>query len=152
MRTSIENHQQNILDALHADFKLIQYLFTFSWQFLIELGKSPIISWTMAWKDSWKWEFREISTKEHRWEWKRFDPGRHQEHLSWVEYVLEETRVCLIIFFILELGELNKNEIVDEIKRLYEEGYQLGIEEGKEITRGKYLNIFAAHGLLGRKK
>ena len=40
-----------------------------------------------------------------------------------------------------------------EIKRLYDEGYQLGVEEAKEVTRGKYLNIFTANApLIKRNK
>lgn len=50
-----------------------------------------------------------------------------------------------------ELGNLPKSGLIAEIRRLYDEGYQLGLDEGKEITRGKYLNIFT-HGSIGRKK
>ena len=50
-----------------------------------------------------------------------------------------------------ELGNLPKSGIIAEIKRLYDEGYQLGLDEGKEITRGKYLNIFS-NGTLGNRK
>lgn len=46
---------------------------------------------------------------------------------------------------IYQLGSLPKIEIVAEIRRLYDEAYQLGVEEGKEITRGKYLNIFTSN-------
>lgn len=52
----------------------------------------------------------------------------------------------------LELGNLPKSGIIAEIKRLYDEGYQLGLDEGKEITRGKYLNIFATGAMNYRKK
>lgn len=50
-----------------------------------------------------------------------------------------------------ELGNLPKAGIIAEIKRLYDEGYQLGLDEGKEVTRGKYLNIFN-NGVLGNRK
>jgi protein lin-52 len=50
-----------------------------------------------------------------------------------------------------ELGNLPKSGVIAEIKRLYDEGYQLGLDEGKEITRGKYLNIFS-NGTLGNRK
>lgn len=53
--------------------------------------------------------------------------------------------------FSTELGSLPKSGIIAEIKGLYDEGYQLGLDEGKEITRGKYLNIFAT-GLTGNRK
>ncbi|CRK90170.1 CLUMA_CG003884, isoform B [Clunio marinus] len=56
------------------------------------------------------------------------------------------------IRLIYQLGQLPKSGIITEIKRLYDEGYQLGLDEGKEITRGKYLNIFAQGTLSNRKK
>lgn len=43
-----------------------------------------------------------------------------------------------------ELGSLDRAGLITEIRRLYDEGYQLGLEEAKEITRGKYLNIFTS--------
>lgn len=46
---------------------------------------------------------------------------------------------------ILEIGSLPKTEIVAEIRRLYDEAYQLGLEESKEVTRGKYLNVFTSN-------
>ncbi|KAG5673520.1 hypothetical protein PVAND_003562 [Polypedilum vanderplanki] len=52
---------------------------------------------------------------------------------------------------IYQLGSLPKSEIVAEIKRLYDEGYQLGVEEAKEVTRGKYLNIFTNTSIIKRK-
>lgn len=47
-------------------------------------------------------------------------------------------------FFSTELGSLDRAGLITEIRRLYDEGYQLGLEEAKEITRGKYLNIFTS--------
>ena len=32
-------------------------------------------------------------------------------------------------------------EIIEEVKKLQTVAYQLGVEEAKEMTRGKYLNI-----------
>ncbi len=32
--------------------------------------------------------------------------------------------------------------LLNEVKRLHDVAYELGIEERKEMTRGKYLNIF----------
>ncbi|XP_050546429.1 protein lin-52 homolog [Daktulosphaira vitifoliae] len=32
--------------------------------------------------------------------------------------------------------------LLDELKSLYDFAYNLGLEESKEMTRGKYLNIF----------
>lgn len=40
------------------------------------------------------------------------------------------------------LGHLSVNEIIIEVKKLHDMAYQLGVEEAKEMTRGKYLNIF----------
>ena len=39
-------------------------------------------------------------------------------------------------------GNLSINEIILEVKKLHDIAYQLGLEESKEMTRGKYLNIF----------
>jgi len=60
----------------------------------------------------------------------------------------------LILYNLLlaELGSLPKTEIVAEIRRLYDEGYQLGVEEAKEVTRGKYLNIFTSNAPLLKRK
>lgn len=40
------------------------------------------------------------------------------------------------------MGALSTTGIVHEIKKLYDQAYQLGVQEAKEMTRGKYLNIF----------
>lgn len=32
--------------------------------------------------------------------------------------------------------------LIAEVKKLHDLAYQLGLEEAKEMTRGKYLNIF----------
>lgn len=62
--------------------------------------------------------------------------------------------IILILYKLLfaELGSLPKTEIVAEIRRLYDEGYQLGVEEAKEVTRGKYLNIFTSNAPLLKRK
>lgn len=44
--------------------------------------------------------------------------------------------------FILELGNLSMGGLISEVKKLHDMAYQLGLEEAKEMTRGKYLNIF----------
>lgn len=41
-----------------------------------------------------------------------------------------------------KLGNLSINELILEAKKLLDTAYQLGCEEAKEMTRGKYLNIF----------
>lgn len=45
----------------------------------------------------------------------------------------------------LELGALSSNGIIAEVKKLYDQAYQLGVQEAKEMTRGKYLNIFTSN-------
>merc|ERR1719462_315945 len=42
---------------------------------------------------------------------------------------------------LMQLGSLNVAQLIGEVKRLQNVAYQLGQEESKEMTRGKYLNI-----------
>ena len=42
---------------------------------------------------------------------------------------------------LMQLGNLDVQELMSEVKRLQNIAYQLGQEESKEMTRGKYLNI-----------
>ncbi|XP_046802670.1 protein lin-52 homolog isoform X2 [Lucilia cuprina] len=42
----------------------------------------------------------------------------------------------------IELSSLKPDELIMEIKKIYDEAYQLGVSEAKEMTRGKYLGIF----------
>ena len=42
---------------------------------------------------------------------------------------------------LMQLGGLTVQQLVCEVKRLQNVAYQLGQEESKEMTRGKYLNI-----------
>ncbi|XP_044583297.1 protein lin-52 homolog isoform X2 [Cotesia glomerata] len=41
-----------------------------------------------------------------------------------------------------QLGSLPVTSLIAEVKKLHDLAYQLGLEEAKEMTRGKYLNIF----------
>ncbi|XP_066589105.1 protein lin-52 homolog isoform X1 [Prorops nasuta] len=41
-----------------------------------------------------------------------------------------------------QLGNLSMTGLITEVKKLHDLAYQLGLEEAKEMTRGKYLNIF----------
>jgi len=41
-----------------------------------------------------------------------------------------------------QLGNLPISTLLNEVKRLHDIAYELGIEERKEMTRGKYINIF----------
>ncbi|XP_035730012.1 protein lin-52 homolog isoform X6 [Vespa mandarinia] len=43
----------------------------------------------------------------------------------------------------LTADDLNQlHRLISEVKKLHDLAYQLGMEEAKEMTRGKYLNIF----------
>lgn len=41
-----------------------------------------------------------------------------------------------------QLSNMSVDDIVLEVKKLLDASYKLGLEEAKEMTRGKYLNIF----------
>lgn len=41
-----------------------------------------------------------------------------------------------------QLGALSHSGLITEIQKLNDQTYQLGVQEAKEMTRGKYLNIF----------
>jgi hypothetical protein len=41
------------------------------------------------------------------------------------------------------LASLPTPGLIAEIKKIFDEGYDLGKGETKEMTRGKYLNIFS---------
>lgn len=41
-----------------------------------------------------------------------------------------------------ELGSLPTFVLIQEVKKLHDLAYQLGLDEANEMTRGKYLNIF----------
>lgn len=40
-----------------------------------------------------------------------------------------------------DLSKLTPSGLVAEVKKLYDTAYQLGCEESKEMTRGKYLKV-----------
>ncbi|GFG38493.1 hypothetical protein Cfor_02379 [Coptotermes formosanus] len=42
-----------------------------------------------------------------------------------------------------QFGSLTASGLIAEVKKLYDVAYQLGLDEAKEMTRGKYLNILA---------
>ncbi|XP_059621486.1 protein lin-52 homolog isoform X2 [Phlebotomus argentipes] len=41
-----------------------------------------------------------------------------------------------------KLGELTPTALALDLKKIYDQAYVLGVQEAKEMTRGKYLNIF----------
>ena len=47
----------------------------------------------------------------------------------------------IISLFFLEFSKYSASELIAEVKQLQNLAYQLGLEEAKEMTRGKYLNI-----------
>ena len=42
----------------------------------------------------------------------------------------------------VELKRLNEHQLLGEIKALKERAYRIGLEEAKEVERGKMLNVF----------
>nr|XP_023029749.1 protein lin-52 homolog isoform X1 [Leptinotarsa decemlineata]XP_023029757.1 protein lin-52 homolog isoform X1 [Leptinotarsa decemlineata] len=44
--------------------------------------------------------------------------------------------------YLHQLASLSTSELVGKVKELHDIAYQLGVEESKEVTRGKYLNLF----------
>ncbi|XP_032518324.2 protein lin-52 homolog [Danaus plexippus] len=46
--------------------------------------------------------------------------------------------------YMQQLGSLTTSSLIMEVKKLHDLAYQLGLEEAKEMTRGKYLNIFSS--------
>ncbi|XP_055903948.1 protein lin-52 homolog [Eupeodes corollae] len=61
----------------------------------------------------------------------------HTSSSSWSKGLSQED-----ILAMHELGVYSTNGLIMEIKKLYDEAYQLGVVEAKEMTRGKYLGIF----------
>jgi len=52
---------------------------------------------------------------------------------------------------LMQLGGLSVPQLMGEVKRLQNIAYQLGQEETKEMTRGKYLNILRKRHSSGRR-
>ncbi|XP_026752513.1 protein lin-52 homolog [Galleria mellonella] len=48
------------------------------------------------------------------------------------------------INYMQQLSSLSTSGLIMEVKKLHDLAYQLGLEEAKEMTRGKYLNIFTS--------
>lgn len=42
-----------------------------------------------------------------------------------------------------QFGSLTAASLIAEVKKLHDIAYQLGLEEAKEMTRGKYLNVLS---------
>ncbi|RZF32898.1 hypothetical protein LSTR_LSTR004289 [Laodelphax striatellus] len=43
----------------------------------------------------------------------------------------------------IQLGNLSHGALIAEVKKLHDAAYKLGLEEAKEMTKGKYLNILS---------
>lgn len=46
------------------------------------------------------------------------------------------------MFVLVEFASLSTSGLIAKVKELHDVAYQLGVEEAKEMTRGKYLNLF----------
>lgn len=75
--------------------------------------------------------------------------SHYRLHLAFISYTIIisnsvnlETNFIRLYCFFSELGNMNTTDLISEVKKLHDEAYQLGLEEAKEMTRGKYLNIF----------
>lgn len=44
--------------------------------------------------------------------------------------------------YLHQLAALPTSGLISKVKELHDIAYQLGLEESKEVTRGKYLNLF----------
>lgn len=42
-----------------------------------------------------------------------------------------------------QFGALSPEELIEEVRKLQNVAYQLGVEEAKQMTRGKYLHVLA---------
>lgn len=52
-------------------------------------------------------------------------------------------QASFIVFCIVsELASLTPEQLIEKIKSMHDEIYQLGVRESKEMTRGKLLGIF----------
>ncbi|KAG7302011.1 hypothetical protein JYU34_013461 [Plutella xylostella] len=67
-----------------------------------------------------------------------FAPAQPPQDAPWDKALTTED-----ISFMQQLGSLTTSGLIMEVKKLHDLAYQLGLEEAKEMTRGKYLNIFS---------
>lgn len=47
----------------------------------------------------------------------------------------------MLLYLVSDYGTLSQKELIAEVKKLYDVAYNLGVDEAKEMTRGKYLHI-----------
>lgn len=53
------------------------------------------------------------------------------------------THYLNIFYFNIALASLSTAGLIMKVKELHDIAYKLGVDESKEMTRGKYLNIFS---------
>ncbi|KAJ0176029.1 hypothetical protein K1T71_008203 [Dendrolimus kikuchii] len=64
-------------------------------------------------------------------------PNTNKSPVSWDKGLTNED-----FHVIQQLGSLSTSSMIMEVKKLHDLAYQLGLEEAKEMTRGKVLNVF----------
>lgn len=51
---------------------------------------------------------------------------------------------CVCVFICrTELAALSTTGLIAQIRKLYDEAYNQGVQEAKEMSRGRHLNIFS---------
>uniref|UniRef100_A0AAG5D1P8 Uncharacterized protein n=1 Tax=Anopheles atroparvus TaxID=41427 RepID=A0AAG5D1P8_ANOAO len=83
-------------------------------------------------------EFTELEALEHESPqlWHLNDPEFAQQ--PWMKGFTEGD-----INAMYQLGALSKNGLLVEIKKIFDQAYNIGLQEAKELTKGKSLDIFA---------
>lgn len=61
----------------------------------------------------------------------------HTKPFSWADGLSAED-----VNLMHQLGGMSLSGLIVEVKKLHDLAYQLGLEESREMTRAKYLNIF----------
>jgi len=60
---------------------------------------------------------------------------------STFRYVFCEWNSILMTMYVSDYNRIPLTEVITEVRRIQDLAYDLGMEEAKEMTRGKYLNI-----------
>ncbi|XP_053670012.1 protein lin-52 homolog isoform X2 [Anopheles nili] len=74
----------------------------------------------------------DCSESPEMWETKVFAPP------SWMKGLTQDD-----INAMYQLGALSKNGLLTEIKKIFDQAYNIGLQEAKEFTKGKNLEIFS---------
>lgn len=67
---------------------------------------------------------------------------RHQLTIHYLSFLV------IALFLSKGYSKFSTSELIAEVKQLQNLAYQLGLEEAKEMTRGKYLNILTRKKVL----